>query len=263
MIYTGEFNLELIQEIQKISPLAQYQWATRLQEKKDVKKFENAFSNFLKNKKLPDELNRLVRVIYSNNQNNFLKDSLTREHKLINDIAADFTAEGLKKLHSKTRNRQDKDKINLFRDILKMAGDPAGFTPAAATAPENTPSASTEKGVKTSADMDRGPDGLAVTPGKKYKDTIVEIIQTYLSSDNSKSNKVRRDSQVHVKDINIFFNKAAALDDQTMGVINQSPKEFSKLFSYILRQKKEKTFPTAKKVIKHCLNEGIIRREDL
>jgi|GEM_PF-3144429 len=261
MIDTGELNIELLQEIQKIPPRAQYLWAAHLQEKKDVKKFENAFSNFIKNKKLPDELNRLVRVIYSNNQNNFLKDSLDREHKLINDIAADFTTEGLNKLRSKTRNRQDKDKINLFRDLLKMSGDAIDFN--AAASPLSAPPASPGKGIKSAAEMDTGHDGAAVTPSKKYKDNTVEKIQIFLSSYNSKSDKVRQASQVQIKDINVFFQKAAARDEQTLGVINQHPKEFTELFSYILRQKQEETFPEAKKVIKHCLNEGIIKREDL
>ena len=123
MIDSSNLDKDLIEEIHKSSPKEQFMWGESVIKNKNEKKLEDAFKPFLKNKKLPEEIDRIIKIIKNNNRNNFLKSSIENENSLVAKILENFEDDKLSKLKLKTRNRMDKDRITLFRDILKLTSD--------------------------------------------------------------------------------------------------------------------------------------------
>lgn len=88
-------------------------------------------------------------------------------------------------------------------------------------------------------------------------------MQGYLSSDSSKSDKVRKESEKYIEGLNDFFQKAAEGDDNAYGIIYQHRQEVIPFFSHIIRNKQGNLFPKSRAVLKECLKKGIIKKEDL
>ena len=123
MIIQKKPDPDVLERVYTSPPKLQYLWGQGLIKRLNKNKLEDVFEDFNSDKNFYNSAIKIVKIIRGNNKGDFLKTTIDREIKLVREISDNLSEEKLKKLKLKTRGRQDKEKIGLFRDLIRVSGD--------------------------------------------------------------------------------------------------------------------------------------------
>jgi len=268
MIKEKTIDDEIINMLNTTGPKERYLWGEKIMTQLKVSKLEEAFKPFIKDKKLPESIDRIIRVIKSNNKNDFLKTSVQKENSLLSNIAKNLTEEDLKKLKLKTRSSQDKEKISFFRDLIRLKG---GFIPNHIDIHESTKETieRTEKGdiekpfereLENSVVSDNSPKELDL---KKEVENLLTVLTTYINAVGSTSPLLQKTSEKYLPGVNNILLSIGREDPIAMKLVEIHKSDVIKLFVFIIKNKKAADFPGASSALQSAMKTGLIKKEDL
>ncbi len=274
VIKTGKIDSDLVKILHRSPPRFQYNWSEGVKKKLGAGSLEEAVKPVEKNREVYGELIRIAKIIRSNNKNDFLKKSIEKEKKLVSDIAANFSIEGIGKLKSGIMSSKDKDKINLFRDLVKLTGVTAdsarnGYLASVAThaalkqksglqeregAVEKSP-VKREEGKKSEVpDEERGP---------AVKDIVNEINNFINLCKSERTGSMAVKSSRRLITINSFFKHLASGENAYVELAKKNTDELKEVFRGIIKHRFKQDFPAAGPALKYCIDNGLIKKSDL
>ncbi len=274
VIKTGKPDGKLVEVLHKSPPLFQYDWSESVKKKLGAGSLEEAIKPVEKNRDAYSELNRIAMIIKTNNKNDFLKKAVEKEKKLVSDIAGDLSLEGLRKLKSRTVSIRDKEKINLFRDLVKIAGGAVDSTKNQYQAVSEKNAAGEEKSrvhkreeseqktaaVKVKKDKPEEPE---IRNGPGIRDILTEMNNFINLCKSERTRNMAIKSSKRRVTIDSFFQHLASGDKPSVEAAKKNTDELIEVFKGIIKHRFHKAFPTAGPALKYCLDNGLIKRSDL
>ena len=262
MIKTGNTDSELIDIIHKAHPKQQFLWGKELLVLHKKEKLEDVFSVISKNREVYDRLIKISRIINNNNADNFLHKSIEKENKLVKAISGKLEEEKLKKLKFKTKSRQGKEKINLFRDLVQLTGSLGD--PEKNSDNESVPS-SDGPGTNESSIMK---DDMNSVEGKAQQARYIKAVSREVNAfiDLYTSERTRQmavGNRDRLKLLNDFFLDLSNGNTSAVKCVNDNKEECLSLFSIIIKNKLSGFFPSIVPALKYSLSIDLIKRSDL
>ena len=244
----------------------QYLWSESIKENMNLTNLEDAFKVFEKDKESYNEIIRLIKVIKSNNKNDFLKKSVEKDKKLVSNILQDFTAVDLKKLKSKTTGSKEKEKINLFRDFLKLTADSKISAIGGEYKAQVRKSSEAGAGEKEKDEKEKINDTIEekTSEGKEITRVIITEITNFINlnkSERTRKMAVGNDRRNTV--LNNFLRSLAAGEESAVSIVKKHRDDCIELFKDIIKFKFQNIYTPAGPALKYCINSKIIERTDL
>ena len=267
MIEIKKPDESIIESLNKSTSMQQYIWGQDIIKKKGVAKLEDIFKIFEKDKDFYKELSKIIRVINLNNKNDLLKKKAADEELLIKQILSNLSKDKLKEIWTGTRNRQNKDKIKLIRDLVDLTGD---IEPVSGDVQEKDNNKKIPIEVK---DFESGKD-LSVEKAdvqhmnekevefeKDHKSPEVARIANDIEEFQTlyKSEKLRNLAMKRVPSLNNFFKNLAIGEESTRDFVINHNEAFLGFLKFIISEHPElkNSFQTSEAMV-YCKSNNLI-----